>query len=155
MEKLFNYTIAYRGHKLFDGDVRKLIDLFEIKFNDGDKKFEPTWSSERFEMSDEGSLQDFLEAILHKINHDKDELDFHDETLHDRTMDCETKEEFEQMKADLLKGDFDEWQGVCFSFRAVDNYFANRGDDIFDVSASLPKNFDWETYKWIGDKEYV
>ena len=155
MEKLFNYTIAYKGHKLFDGNVRELIKTFDITFNEGDENISAHWMSERFEMSDDCSLQDFIEAILHKINHDKDELDFCEETLHDMTMDCETEEEYEEMKADILKGDFSAWLGLYFCYRGVDNYFAKRNEDIFDTSSSLPNNFDWKTNKWIGDKEYV
>ena len=156
MEILTNYTIAYRGFKLFDGDVNKLVDLFEIKFVDEREGYDPYWRSERFQISDTGNLQDFIETILYKINHFQSELSFHDETMCEINNDCETKEDFEELRSNLLNGDFETWSSLYFCYRAVDTFYRdNHQFDLFDVSSTMPKNYDWGTYKWIGEREYV
>jgi len=155
MQILTNYTISYRGFKLFDGDVNKLVDLFEIKFVDEREGYDPYWRSERFGIEDEGNLQDFIEIILHKINHYQTELLFHEETMLDINNDCQTEEDFEQLRSDLLNGDFETWSSLCFCYRAVDSFYKGKDFDLFDVSSTMPKNYDWSTYKWIGEREYV
>jgi len=120
------FKIEYKGFIIYEGKIGKLVEHFEIFWNDDME----TYESDHLGCEGE-TIEECLEACLAEANELGDRVI---DVMHDYENDfwaCKsyTKENFIE---DLRQGNFELWSQMNFAHIALENYFAEEDIKLFN-----------------------